>query len=50
VQSADYAYQEYGLAPAQVQEAEERIDAGIEKERRARTVRAFKGDWRELRG
>jgi hypothetical protein len=50
VQSADYAYQEYGLAPAQVQEAEERIDAGIRKERRAKTVRAFKGDWRELRG
>jgi hypothetical protein len=50
VQSADYACQEYGVAPAQVQEAEERIDAEIEKERRAKTVKAFKGDWRELRG
>jgi antitoxin (DNA-binding transcriptional repressor) of toxin-antitoxin stability system len=50
VQSADYAYQEYGLAPAQVQEFEERIDASIKKERRAKTVKEFKGDWRELRG
>jgi antitoxin (DNA-binding transcriptional repressor) of toxin-antitoxin stability system len=50
VQSADYAYHEYGLAPAQVQKAEERIDADVKKQRRAKTVTAFNGDWRELRG
>jgi hypothetical protein len=50
IQSADYAYQEYGLSPLQVQEAEERIDAKVKAERRAKTVREFKGDWRELRG
>ena len=50
VQAADYAYQEYGLTPSQVQEAEQRIDAQIKRERRAKTVKEFKGDWRELRG
>jgi antitoxin (DNA-binding transcriptional repressor) of toxin-antitoxin stability system len=50
VQAADYAYQEYGSSPLQLQEAEERIDARVKAERRARTVREFKGDWRELRG
>jgi antitoxin (DNA-binding transcriptional repressor) of toxin-antitoxin stability system len=50
VQAADYAYEEYGLTPAQVQEAGQRIDAQIKRERRAKTVKEFKGDWRELRG
>jgi antitoxin (DNA-binding transcriptional repressor) of toxin-antitoxin stability system len=50
VQAADYAYEEYGLTPTQVQEAEQRIDAQIKRERRAKTVKEFKGDWRELRG
>jgi antitoxin (DNA-binding transcriptional repressor) of toxin-antitoxin stability system len=49
IQSADYAYQEYGLSPLQVQEAEDRIDAKVRAERRAKTVKEFKGDWRELR-
>jgi antitoxin (DNA-binding transcriptional repressor) of toxin-antitoxin stability system len=50
IQAADYAYEEYGLTPTQVQEAEQRIDAQIKRERRAKTVKEFKGDWRELRG
>jgi hypothetical protein len=50
VEAADYAYQEYGLTPAQVQEAERRIDARVKQERRAGTIKEFKGDWRELRG
>jgi antitoxin (DNA-binding transcriptional repressor) of toxin-antitoxin stability system len=50
VQAADYAYEEYGLTPAQVEEAGQRIDAGIKRERRAKTIKEFKGDWRELRG
>jgi hypothetical protein len=50
VQAADYAYEEYGLTPTQVQEAEQRIDAQIKRERRAKTIKEFKGDWRELRG
>ena len=50
IEAADYAYQEYGLTPAQVNEAEQRIDAEIKAERRAKTVTEFKGDWRELRG
>ena len=50
VQAADYAYEQYGLTPTQVQEAEQRIDAQIKRERRAKTVKEFKGDWRELRG
>ena len=50
IQSADYAYQEYGLSPLQVQEAEDRIDAKVRAERRAKTVKEFKGDWRQLRG
>lgn len=49
IQSADYAYQEYGLSPLQVQEAEDRIDAKVRAERRPKTVKEFKGDWRELR-
>jgi len=49
IQATDYAYQEYGLSPLQVQEAEERIDAGVNAGRRAKTVKEFKGDWRELR-
>ena len=49
VQSADYAQQEYGLTPLQVQEAGQRIAAQIKRERRAKTVKEFKGDWRELR-
>jgi antitoxin (DNA-binding transcriptional repressor) of toxin-antitoxin stability system len=49
VQAADYAYEEYGLTPTQVQEAEQRIDAQIKRERRAKTIKEFKGDWRELR-
>ncbi len=50
VQAADYAYVEYGLTPTQVQEAEQRIDAQIKRERRAKTIKEFKGDWHELRG
>jgi hypothetical protein len=50
IQSADYAYQEYGLTPAQVEEAGQRITAQIKRERRAGTIKEFKGDWRELRG
>jgi hypothetical protein len=50
VQAADYAYEEYGLTPTQVGEAEQRIDAQIKRERRAKTIKEFKGDWRELRG
>jgi hypothetical protein len=50
IQSADYAYQEYGLSPLQVQEAEERIDTKVKAEKRAKTVKEFRGDWRELRG
>ncbi len=50
VQATDYAYQEYGLAPSQVQEAEERIETKIKAERRAKTVKEFRGDWRKLRG
>jgi hypothetical protein len=50
IESADYAYQEYGLTPAQVEEAGHRITAHIKRERRAGTIREFKGDWRELRG
>jgi antitoxin (DNA-binding transcriptional repressor) of toxin-antitoxin stability system len=50
VQAADYAYEEYGLTPTQVQEAEQRIDAHIKRERRAKTIKEFKGDWRDLRG
>jgi antitoxin (DNA-binding transcriptional repressor) of toxin-antitoxin stability system len=50
VQAADYAYEQYGLTPTQVQEAEQRIDAQIKRERRAKTIKEFKGDWRELRG
>jgi antitoxin (DNA-binding transcriptional repressor) of toxin-antitoxin stability system len=50
IQSADYAYQEYGLTPAQVEEAGKRITAQIKRERRAGTIKEFKGDWRELRG
>jgi hypothetical protein len=49
IEATDYAYQEYGLSPLQVQEAEERIDAMVKAGRRAKTVREFKGDWRELR-
>jgi antitoxin (DNA-binding transcriptional repressor) of toxin-antitoxin stability system len=49
IQSADYAYQEYGLTPAQVEEAGKRIAAQIKRERRAGTIKEFKGDWRELR-
>jgi len=49
VQAADYAHQEYGLTPLQVQEAEQRIGAQIKRERRAKTVKEFKGAWRELR-
>jgi len=49
IQATDYAYQEYGLSPQQVQEAEERIDAVVKAGRRAKTVKEFKGDWRELR-
>jgi hypothetical protein len=50
IESADYAYQEYGLTPAQVEEAGRRITALIKRERRAGTIKEFKGDWRELRG
>ena len=49
IQSADYAYQEYGLTPAQVEEAGKRVTAQIKRERRAGTIKEFKGDWRELR-
>jgi hypothetical protein len=49
VQAADYAHQEYGLTPLQVQEVERRIDGQIKRERRAKTVEEFKGDRRELR-
>jgi antitoxin (DNA-binding transcriptional repressor) of toxin-antitoxin stability system len=49
IQAADYAYEEYGLTPAQVEEAGQRIDAQIKRERRAKTIKEFKGDWRELR-
>lgn len=41
VQAADYAYQEYGLTPLEVQEAEHRIDAQIKRERRAKTIKEF---------
>ena len=50
IQAADYAHEEYGLSPAQVEEAGRRIDAQVKRERRAKTVKEFKGDWRELRG
>ena len=50
IESADYAYQEYGLTPVQVEEAGKRITAHIKRERRAGTIKEFKGDWRELRG
>jgi hypothetical protein len=50
IQAADYAHEEYGLTPAQVEEVGRRIDARIKRERRAKTVKEFKGDWRELRG
>jgi len=49
IQATDYSYQEHGLSPLQVQEAEERIDAVVKAGRRAKTVKEFKGDWRELR-
>ena len=49
IEATDYAYQEYGLSPLQVQEAEERIDSIVKAGRRAKTVKEFKGDWRELR-
>jgi antitoxin (DNA-binding transcriptional repressor) of toxin-antitoxin stability system len=49
IQATDYAYQEYRLSPLQVQEAEERIDSLVKAGRRAKTVKEFKGDWRELR-
>jgi antitoxin (DNA-binding transcriptional repressor) of toxin-antitoxin stability system len=50
IQAADYAYEEYGLTPTQVEAAGQRIDAQIKRERRAKTIEEFKGDWRELRG
>jgi hypothetical protein len=50
IQAADYAYEEYGLTPAQVEEAGKRITDLIKWERRAGTIKEFKGDWRELRG
>jgi len=50
IQAADYAYEEYGLTPAQVEEAGQRIDTQIKRERRTKTIKEFKGDWRELRG
>ena len=50
IESADYAYQEYGLTQVQVEEAGQRISAQIKRERRAGTIKEFKGDWRELRG
>jgi hypothetical protein len=50
IESADYAYQEYGLTPPQVEEAGQRITTQIKRERRAGTIKEFKGDWRELRG
>jgi antitoxin (DNA-binding transcriptional repressor) of toxin-antitoxin stability system len=49
IQAADYAQQEYGLSPAQVAEAEEKIDAQIKSERRTGAIKRFTGDWRELR-
>jgi hypothetical protein len=50
IQAADYAYEEYGLTPAQVEDAGRRITARIKRERRTGTIKEFKGDWRELRG
>ena len=49
IQATDHAYQEYGLSPLHVQEAEERIDAMVKAGRRAKTVKEFEGDWRKLR-
>ena len=50
IQAADYAHEEYGLTPALVEKAGQRIDASIKRERRAKTIKEFKGDWHELRG
>ena len=50
IQAADYPAQEYGLSGAQAEEAGRKIDALVKRERRAKTIKEFKGDWRELRG
>ena len=49
VTAADYAETEYGLTPAETERAERRISRSIARERRAGTVKDFKGDWRQLR-
>lgn len=50
ITAADYATSEYGLAATEAEKADKRIAAAVRRERRAGTVQAFKGDWRELRG
>jgi len=50
VTAADYATTEYGLTAAAAEQADKRIAGAVARERRAGTVKEFKGDWRELRG
>ena len=45
----DYAVQEYGLTPAEMDAAAKRIKRSIARERKAGTLTEFKGDWRELK-
>jgi len=49
VTAADYAHVEYGLTPKETESAEKRITRAVTRERRAGTVKEFKGDWRQLR-
>ena len=44
-----YAQSEYGLTPAEMDAAAKRIRQSIARERKAGTIKKFKGDWRELK-
>jgi hypothetical protein len=44
-----YAYREYGLSPAQVQEAGKRMTAQTKRDRCAKTIKEVTS-WRDLRG
>ena len=49
VHAADYAEQEYGLTPAEMDRAAKRIRRNLARERRAGTIRDLPDDWRKLR-
>jgi addiction module RelB/DinJ family antitoxin len=51
VQESGYAYaqSEYGLTPAEMDAAEKRIRQRIAKEKKAGTIREFRGDWQSLK-